>query len=949
MSPEKPHTLMSTVEKNIHMQRMLEDILADRRMLQSTRGKHASPALSLEVPAVISKKTRVALNLLHVMNGQRGQTLRFVATRKKGVIAQYLQDLYQWSVTAAEGNATIQDLESMNVPSIVDTLFHEEGITEAVVLNHLMTEGCTETPPSSDDVLSAHNLTTLLEQRGVLPMSLVTLKNFRQITNNLREIEMQSQVPELQALAKHERAALLNHLFESGIAEQIRSPKQKNVTLDSRGLFITFQNFQSHIPLALVSDACLAVLKQASWISEAALAEVSVRQAAENNLRHEYDVRAEEQVTQFTQRFLEKTGRRFDDVYIQTEVFNDPEAFAKQLHTHELVLPDQAIAMMLRSNQHTGYVALLSIAQTISGLVAEKTFRDEYQTLQPLQRGVLKKEYDAHEKALLQPAYYTASKITRALLAEQVTSDPQQKFLVFQGQFGKTEHRFLEAIDGTRLARILFEDSKSTPAADLPVVEQAVYERLEAKLRALQAVRATLGRITTLINQGAMQAVAQSDIEAVRHFLLTNTTAFEQAEALYRSIETDPTNRTLWTQFALLCRDAVDRYESTVYQQLHENPGNEEEYVETRTVRFDHTYLEGIRTVATPSHFNEALCASGVETRLALIESGTTSETVPFALEEAALDAIRINRNKPLINVIGGCKHLEGEVFGSLQKIAQAVLMVAHEFKANVSVPGSQSGIGTVFGEAYLQYMQQFGALPLKDQARMFSIISGGDVYFPENPYLAPDRNPYGLVPIPMVATKHRAGWELRGNAKRTSAYLLRQIKHMESFYKRMCAGKQVDAKQPRISLVGNGGLYSLWELDEIIDDDFDIMLIRGSGRFADIAAYMLEQAPSDFNWEGDIEASSALILELLAGATGNPYLDDATVNEFKKKDFGFDAVLNLDPLATETTDEAELQKQDYQIYREAFCRFMQRANQNRNRIHFTTVETVETDLRTLL
>lgn len=948
MSPSEKTPPMFDTERHTPAQHYLGDIVADRRALQRERGENVSAVNAHQIPEGVSADVASALQLLHTMNGQRGQTLRLVVQKQNGALAEYMRRLYAWSLQMSNGGATIESLESIEVPAEARALFGKENCTEAVVIAQIVSETKEATSPAID-VLDKKTITQSLRETGALPMHLVTQQNFRKVTEVLRSIEDDAVSPEVASLAKHERAALVNHLFESGIAEHIRSPKQKNVTLDSRGLFITFQNFQSHIPLALVSDACLAALKQSSWISEAAAAEVYVRQASENNLRHEYGVRAEEQLTQFTQQFLERSGRRFDDTYIQTEVFNDPEAFAKQLHTHDLVLPDQAIAMMLRSNRHTGYVALLSIAQTISGLVAEKTFRDEYQTLQPLHRDVLRKEYDAHEKALLQPAYYTASKITRALLAEDVASDPQEKFLVFQGQFGKTGHRFLEAIDGTRLARILFEDSKSTPTADLPVIEQAVYERLEAKLRALQAVRATLGRITDAINRGEMQTVAQSDVEAVRHFLLTNTTAFERAEALYRKIKKDTTDRTSWTQFALLCQDAVDGYELTVYQQLHEDPGNEEEHVTMRKVQFGPAYLEGIKAVATPSHFSEALCLSDAEIRLVLIESGATSETVPFELEEAALDAARLNRNKPLINMIGGCKNMGDEVFGPLQKIAQAVLMVAHEFKANVSVPGTQSGIGTVFGEAYMQYMKQFGSLPLKDQARMFSIISGGDVYFPDNPYLAPDRNPYGLVPIPTVATKHRAGWELRGNAKRTSAYLLRQIKHMESFYKRMCTGKKVDAKQPRISLVGNGGLYSLWELDEIIDDDFDIMLIRGSGRFADIAAYMLEQSPADFNWEGDIEASSALVLDLLAGATGNPYLDNATVSEFKKKDFGFDAALNLDPLATETTDEAELQKQDYQIYREAFCRFMQRANQNRNRIHFTTVETVETDLRTLL
>lgn len=937
MSTPEAHSISKSFEKKPLLEQYLHDIVSDRT--------HTNTALLSEhirtstyMPEHVSESVTCALTILHHMNGQRGHALRVTMRQYTNPIAVYMQQIYDWSVRFAAGDATLAEIDQYRIPADIHTICTHDAFDDTVLLTAVVTGTCAEVHSMVDTKeITESSLATLLLTTGTIPLNLVTQNTVKHIETHLRTLETRDA---LKVVAKRARATVLNYMFESGITDGMRSTKQKNVTLDSRGLFISFQHMHAHIPLALVTQQCLAALREKQWISDSDAQEIAVRQCRENNYLETYQVATEEQFALFQQEFLKYTGKRFDEMYIRTIVYEHPATFAEILHTHQLVIPDTVIAMILQIHPQKGYVALLSVAQSISGYVAQYNFQEAYHQLQPVVRGVLKKEYDAYEKALLQPAYYTASKITRTLLANPLVSNPAEKYLVFQGVFGKEGHHFLEAVHDGNMARILFEDSLQTPVATIPTIEQPIYERFEARLRALQAVRVTLSRITQAIGSGRFELITQTDVQAVQTFLLTNTTAYKSAEAVYQVIQKKGNDSALWNQFALVCSDAIDVYESVMYTQFDEEPTVEPEYVTTKKIEYGPGYLAEIRQVTTPRHFDEVLCAASVTVPVALIESGPLSTTVPFASEEVALDAIRLNRNKPLINVIGGAKQMDTTVYGPLQQIAEAVLMVAHEYKANVAVPGTQSGMGTVFGHAYLMYQNIFGSLPLKDQARMFSIISGGDVYFPGNPYVRSDRHPYGLVPVPSLVTRHSAEWERKGYAKRSSPYYT-QIAHMESLYKRMCAGKHVDSTQPRIALVGNGGLYSLWELEKIIDDDFDVMLIRGSGRLADVISYLMEHAPADIDWSSsDTDMLAEMVIEILSTASGDVYLDDAVRREFFEKDFGSKITLgNLE------TDE---EQQNYDVYRTSFFGFLSRAMQYRDRVHTTTVETVADDLRAL-
>lgn len=969
MSPEKPHTLMSTVEKNIHMQQILEDILADRRMLQRQRGDMSSVGISYQIPEDMSAEAASVLQLLHMMNGQRGQALRIVAQRGKNELARFLCALYDWSNRMISGEGTMAELEVYKIPDSVRPLLMMSELNESALISRItiadhfqdVTEmtfekkrrEAIETIVGTQGVMDKKTIQSLLSTIGEIPVDLVTVQNIKQIESVLRSLEKESSVG---VLAKHERSRILLSLFDSGIATKLRdkNQKQRNVRLDSRGLFIQFNDVNSHVPPAMISDASLEVLEHEGWITKQEVCEVRVSRAAANVLVHEHERCVCEQTNLFVSDFFEKTGRRFDDEYISGVVFRDPEAFATLIHQHGLLLPDEVINQMLQINPHTGYVALLTIAQTISSLLTSETFFHDYHTLQPLHRNKLQDEYRVQRALLRSPEYYVASKITTILLAQQMESAPEDKFLLFKGRYGKEGHHFLEAIDGTRLARVLFEDDTNSLASHVPLLEQSIYERLEAKLRAFNAARLTFQRISTavgeatrsdVLDQAVLNRIPRADIEAVLTFLHTSLPFhfFERADRLYRVIVEgkvdDSETRQVWVDLLMIMHDALAHYEPEVYNQLDEDPVVDRVMIQPLTITFGTAFLELVKQVKPAAFFDEDICLHAVPIRAAaLIEQGATHRSIPYFLEQAALDAIRLDRDRPLINFIGGAKYKETDPTAS-QLVAHIVMEVAHMHRANVCVPGTQSGVGIAFGKENMLYRQQFQHLPLRDQAHVFSVISGRDVLFPGNPYADnPGDELYGVNCVDIIFTKHSAEWLRVGDEKRESPYR-EQIRHMESVYKRTCAGKSVDPAQPRIAIVEEGGLYSIWELQEIIDDDFDILLIQGSGRFADVAAHILQNGSSFSDWS-NVEAASAFVLEMLDSAVDHPYMSREMIERFKETQFGLTAGL-------ETAQGT--QKEDYQIYREAFCLFMSRAQSRRDRIHVTTIETLGVDLEKLL
>jgi hypothetical protein len=137
----------------------------------------------------------------------------------------------------------------------------------------------------------------------------------------------------------------------------------------------------------------------------------------------------------------------------------------------------------------------------------------------------------------------------------------------------------------------------------------------------------------------------------------------------------------------------------------------------------------------------------------------------------------------------------------------------------------------------------------------------------------------------------------------------------MESLYARM------SQEQPRVMVVGNGGIFSIMEINESLQHDFELFLVQETGRFADVAAVLLNKKID----ESVLSMTSEQIIEHVKA-----HLPPEVSQEFLQKDFG---------TTIESTND------DHKVYREFFTRFLQLAAEHRDRIHLTTLANLESDL----
>ena len=922
MKPEAPDTGSIFDNKDV-----LRDILADKGV------NDISGALrSLEEKKLtLTDKISANLFLLRNLNGQRGQALREIVKEGKSKSAKYLNSLLMWSYRASKSSPDITDLDT-DIPEILQGDLSESEIIERVVLSeHNPGVGAgnfeeirdREVRKNTVTGLGEDNIKRLLEVVGHIPLDKISKSNFSKVVDCLRNLESNKK---LSNLAKHERSRVVNYLFVSGIADSIKNSRGQSVTLDNKGLFINLRGFHTHLPFAFVTDECLKTMASKGWLSQSSVVEVRLRGLDDNNLASQVENVSNVQHHDFLNKVKERSGEDFDEEYISEKIFANPQGFAEFLHDNVLIISDQAMEQILSVDKNKGYVILLSIAQSFGGLISDEKFESEdYENLEPVKRGQLEREYKQRVKLLTNPEYYNAVKIINYLRTIDVSESAENGMIVFEGKYSGGEHSFLEGFYGQILARAIFS-KKPNETSNIPSFEKEEYEILERKLRALSAATFAYGEILKMYQDGRADDIPITSIETVLTFILTNfKNNFEKydlyfdVESIYKKIKDKTVTKSEYENFLSSVNAALAGYRSNLINRLKE-PDSKVEGIQEIGIDFGTEFVSRMSELKSVE-YEEDLSLSSHSIRIALVNS--ESDTLPFHLEEMALDTIRVNRNRPLINIIGGSSNISNDGEESLERIVGAVMHVGHERKANIGVPGTQSGMGAIFGRANIKYEETYKDLPLRDQARMFSIIPGGETYFPGNPY--DEDGSFAINTVDSIVTDKFPDWNAKGFEKLNSPYL-KHIKHMESLYKRM----SVD--QPRVTVVGNGGFFSIMEVSESLSDGFNILLIKGTGRFAEIASLILDNVDLNSLPE-DGEDVVTLILELINREMKNGNLSEEIVEEFLRKDFG---------------SQIHTDNEDYVVYRNKFIDFIKNAMAS-DKVRTTTIAGISKNLEDIL
>ncbi len=743
---------------------------------------------------------------------------------------------------------------------------------------------------------------------------------------------------ELMEQARHERAKVLNYFFIGRNAEQLRRKDVKNIALDSNGLFIQLRGFQSHIPYGLITPDMFSALQDGGWIDEIMARETALRKAQENTeLAAQTDAK-QEQLLHFA-RVLKSEGtpeeltRRFSRVLRE-----NPEEFGKLLVQNNLILPDVLITEL--TAQGAGGVSdLMRTAEAVGSMVTGEKFSQEKNRVTPYD--VLHRTEDAYTaqvKVLNHPDYYNVPKIARMALGTIPESNPQEQFLAFRGRYRRTregdQHSFIETVHEGKVARVLVNEDKHLNRVRkeynrLPLFEKARYTELEGALQSYTYFKNQIDTLRDLESYRDKRSgrIAYSDtytaIESCLQFLLNNVTMFyRKAEGEWNKyfevinsstledIQANRGNPQILKELQSLIA-IFDSADKKYAQFLYSTVGSETNFIETfvpdvekKDIQFGDAFLEKARIQCAPDGYDEALCQYDGTSRIIQVhyKAGDPSETIPYATEETVVNRLGIPRGRPLINIIGGARQTTTEEGGANDIFSQAVMKAAHEHKANVGVPGTQSGIGTLFGRRSLEYTTQMEHLPDRDKVHLFSVNPGGNLFYPGNPFLegTPQNEIFALSPVPSIITPFKAKWELKGRERYESPYRL-HVAYIEALYRRMSDPRD------RLMVVGNGGLYALFEVNASIDNNFKLFLVRNTGRFADVASLFNERLyQQDLNPRVlSNEEFSKRVIERVKSR-----LPADVAQEFFEKDFGFEVVP---------------ENENYEVYRHFFREYMMR------------------------
>lgn len=955
--------------KPLDDQSLLHDILLDRMKKPDSLG------LNLDIPPLPENISlmRDNLNLLSLLNGHRGQSIRRLVQENHTPEASYLHNLYGWSVRQAASQEF--DFEPLLEPCpkfLAASNFEEENLYErlrfternpAVLRENYSEELLMHTATALgapdkqlqwidliDKVFDGNpaTLKIILEKVGFIPTELLTKKRFKtlggaRLTEAIKQLR-QFETSHLQEEALHERAKLINHLFLSKNADDLRKKNEKNVSLDSNGLFINLKDFHSHLPYGLVTNALVQALRQDNWITPDESLEIHIRKNEANSERGSYLTNTDEQISHFANNVGIKETARHDRIEaLKNKLIQNPKEFLGIMRQQALILPDALIHEIVRSKDVGEIYSLMELAELNSIRLSEEQYSEElYNFSTHALTSKTKESYQAREKILNHPDYYNSVKIIKALLRADIHSEPENKFLILRGQYKKSklgsQHSFIEILHHGKLARVLIDEKKHLDPEEengldhIPLFEREKYESLENALLTFNHYSSSLESLKSELQQDWRKKPDRVIMlaENCLHFLLTNVTGYYQRASelcdTVRAINNDDKKLTDLLQI-------FDNAKTNYSEFFHENIASQIKFTEKfspeikkNDLSFGQDYFATAKEHTLDHGRNEKLCLEAQPIRLAIInyKTGDPTQAIPYHIEESCLDAIRLQRGRPFINVIGGCRELKSSSADqvALHPLSAAVIKVAHNHKANVGVPGTQSGIGIAFGFQNNNYRKQFQHLPHAEKAHLFSINPGGNVFFPNNEFMeeTPRAEIFANTPVDTIVTPFKAGWELNGKAKYQSPYL-NHIAYMEALYKRIGFGNK------KVMVVGNGGLYSIAEINDSMSHDFDLIIVKNSGRFAEAATALLEHLDKINAPTADLRSEQ--VIEII-----EKNLDPEVAQEFFKKDFGFDAIP---------------ENENYEVYRVFFFKFLKLAQSKRSRISITTVENLETDLENYL
>lgn len=674
------------------------------------------------------------------------------------------------------------------------------------------------------------------------------------------------------------RAQLLTQLFLREIAVQAEG----KVTIDINGLWINLEQrrgkrvqcrLHAHLPYEYATEELLATMAKQGWLQETDITEARLRRAEETD----DPIAAEEAEETKIRQLLERTGyaefqeykdkdlnsikQRMDFDFVVMHAFdrkdNAPSyaRFPLSIVRHHLQ-EDRSQAHKFRN--------VLSLAERIQSHVAQDINRSSlgYESYDLTTSA--RESYQLRKNILNNPRQYDVPRIIGTLMESM--DKPQTdavSYKIFRGtikETGEQNHSFLEILtEQGGFHRVLLDPQKQLTTKQRTIFEQLpalnkseheLFETLALTFHHYQRVIADMKELTgprgdSLEGEQLREFFLAMTQDMNAFLLMEDAKRYEQVVPFYEQFLQNPESMYIPYTYLDIAQKAVLAFGRKIFHadDIHASLEDFSANIQRKEIAFDDRFLAGF-----PERFkqkswtsNPELCGQlrDLKQTITVIDAG--DRDIPYAMEAKAIRSLHLLQDRPLISVIGGCRDLpkQGEGTSAVNQMCSGITEVAHRLKANVVVPGTQSGIGVTLGRASVAYGQQTARLPASERARFFAVSPGGETYYPGNPYLAPENEheamAYAIGPFDSVLTPFQAGWDWKGERKRDAPYF-RHVEYAEAIYNRVSAG------QPRITIIGNGGLFTIVEAVAALKNHSSIVLVEDTGRFADLAIVLQQE-----------------------------------------------------------------------------------------------------------
>ncbi len=933
------------------------------------------------------------IRLLSYLNGHAGSRLRNIIFRAKSEVGQYMAALFQWSTAMAERHEsiTLDHLHHAPLPLLADAKSPED-LYERLMLaerrpelqsDQYQTElaatagaaagvsgaspewgALTEQILNSDDFSKVERL---IRRIGFVPAALYRHKQFEKVLphrmvgmiNDLRNLESGP----LEEQARTERAKAINYLFSSGKAVKLRT-KSDQVTVDANGIFVQLPGLYTHVPFGLASMEMINALRRDKWLNPEQVQEVLLRHQEANSERSRMEQAQEQQLQGFAKTMgLEYENRETFLMRIAHQAMENPEKIGKTVLEKSAVLPDLLLEHLLCHSGQEGVYAALRMGESVSAELAGQPMTRKTGLLRTYDILNEKKEaYEARYRLLNQPAYYNVTKTARTLLRKPVVSDPAHEFVVLRGDYAKkdgNQHSFLEAVSHGKTARVLLDVGKGLERThrahfdELPLFDREWYEWAEDALRTFDYFCTNLLNAEKLLHQQSerknWRQLFLRYADSLYLFCVSNAIRqYGEFQGKYDLISEHPENFTADQARELLntFKDVEGRYSRGFYNDLVEKPDRFERRYR-KTYSFDmgisQTYLgtEGLMYGLGSLTYNPELKKSGVNVRYVHIPGSYYDEGyIPYHWEARALDTLRIDRKRPLINFIGGFRtYLNQKEYDEQRDpqavVVKAVIEAAHKQKANVAVPELVPRTGVSIGWQHYHYQLRTKGLRFADKAHVFAVSSSYSMESPEGK----DRPSYRFMegarkadldcsaPFDTLNISEDRKWSdvmREGTQDLAQSPELRQIAIRQALYFRM------SKDQPRVEVAVNGTFYTIAEALQSLRYNFEIFLVKDTGGAAEAAAILLEHYD-----ELDVDGEPEQVYESLRSCL-DKYGDAARLKEFFEQDFG---------IAFDAKPERYFVQNKFTVLRDFLIRFLRKAREHPELIKITSQNELEGDL----